>query len=97
MTPQYGQTQSQAGGAASANLQLSQANAQATRVRVTMGGATGSVVAFFRLGNGAQTATAADMPICGGTYIDVDKSKNDDNFACIAPSGTPTFYVTPIY
>lgn len=45
---------------------------------------------FFRIGKGAQTATAADLRLGPGERIVIAKAETDDNIAILASANTPS-------
>jgi hypothetical protein len=55
---------------------------------------SGTVIVFCRWGVGAQTATAADVPLPSGT-VQVFFKGTADTVACLASSTTATVYVMP--
>lgn len=48
----------------------------------------GANICHVRIGEGAQTATTADMPVRAGSEIIVQKGEGDDTLAHISASGT---------
>lgn len=53
----------------------------------------GPNIAFFRMGDAAQTAVATDFPLLVNAVYLLTKG-TASNFAAIAPAGTATVYVT---
>ncbi|MNY44884.1 hypothetical protein D3C86_1799490 [compost metagenome] len=49
--------------------------------------------AYVRIGQGAQAATAADMPIRANSEIIVQKGEGEDTLAYLAAAGTPVLHV----
>lgn len=80
--PRRGQNQVLTPGAASASVGI---DATAKSVRLVNSGAN---ICHVRIGNGAQTATTADMPIRAGAEIVVSKGDGDDSLAHISATGT---------
>jgi hypothetical protein len=81
--PQYGANQSVTAAGTSASITI---DANSKSVRVVNTGSTN--VAHFRIGTGAQTATAADCPILPGESLIVSKAEGQDTLAYISGSGT---------
>jgi hypothetical protein len=81
--PQYGANQSVTAAGTSASITI---DANSKSVRVVNTGSTN--VAHFRIGTGAQTATAADCPILPGASLIVSKAEGQDTLAYISGSGT---------
>ncbi len=84
---------------ATITLSVTAANTQGTltvqsnQVRVYNAGTN---KAFIRWGNGAQTATTADMPVAPGSVESFSKASGDLGVAAICAGGeTATVYVTP--
>ena len=48
----------------------------------------GANICHVRIGEGAQTATTADMPVRAGSEIVVQKGEGEDTLAHISASGT---------
>ena len=69
-------------GAASASLTV---NAQDKAVRLVNSGAN---ICYVRIGEGAQTATTADLPVRAGSEIVVRKRDGDMTVAHISAAGT---------
>ena len=68
--------------ASSASISI---DAQAKSVRLVNSGAN---ICHVRIGNGAQTATTADLPVRAGSEIIVAKGDGDDTLAHISATGT---------
>lgn len=68
--------------AASASVSI---NSTAKSVRLVNAGAN---ICHVRIGNGAQTATTADLPVRAGSEIVVSKGDGDDTLAHISAAGT---------
>jgi len=49
---------------------------------------TGGNICHVRIGEGAQTATTADMPVAAGTEIIVSKAETDEILSHISAGGT---------
>lgn len=59
---------------------------------------TGSALAYFRYGIGAQTAVTTDCPIAGGdAYLVSISDTHDTVFAAIRDSSDTTLKITPGY
>ena len=58
---------------------------EAKSVRIVNSGAN---LCYIRIGQGAQTATAADMVVLGNSSVIVSKGEGDDTIAAVSPSGT---------
>lgn len=84
-----GGNQSVSGTTTSASVTV---RADAKSVRVVN---TGSVVVFVRIGTSTQTATAADVPVRGGSDLILAKGDGEDTVAVITASSTATVYVQP--
>ena len=87
--PAYGSTQTLTPAAASANVVI---DADKTSKNLLIQN-TGANIAFVRVGAGAQTATAADLPIPAGKSLVITKDQSHDNLAHISAAGT-TLLVT---
>lgn len=80
--PHYGSNQIVTPAAASANVTITAADKS---VRIVN---TGANIAYFRIGEGAQTATTADVAIPAAASIIVQKGITDNNIAHISAAGT---------
>jgi hypothetical protein len=80
-TPAYGSTKTLTSTASSASVQMP---AGTKNIRVAN---TGANIAYFRIGNGAQTATAADCFILPNTIEIFTKDHDATTFAHISPAG----------
>lgn len=49
---------------------------------------SGANICYVRIGNGAQTATTADIPVRAASDVIVRKSETDDTLAYISATGT---------
>ena len=76
--PAYGNNQVLAAGAVSATAGILPASKS---IRIVNSGAN---IAYFRVGEGAQTATVADCPILSGQSIIVEKGDGDNNIGYIS-------------
>jgi hypothetical protein len=54
-----------------------------------------SVIAYVRVGTGAQTATAADYPIPLGAQVCIDCEPENNTVAYITASGTGSLHIIP--
>ena len=86
--PRRGANQAVTTGAVSASVSL---DPVAKSVRIVNIDATN--VAFVRIGAGAQTATAADMPVRPNSEIIVQKGDGEDTLAYLAAAGTPILHI----
>lgn len=73
---------------ASASIDI---DAQCRSVRLVNSGAN---ICHVRIGEGAQTATTADLPVPAGGSIIVSKAPGEDTLAHISAAGT-TLHVQP--
>lgn len=53
----------------------------------------GSTVVYVRVGNGTQTATAADYPIPVGGQVTITKEQDHQTIAYIAPAGSGSLHI----
>lgn len=81
--PAYGSTQNVTAAAASASISLTRSTKQ---VRIENTGATNP--AYIRIGQGTQTATAADLVVSPGKAVVVTKMTDDNVLAHISAAGT---------
>lgn len=86
--PKRGANQTVTTGVASASVSI---DPVAKSVRIVNADATN--IAFIRIGAGAQTASAADLPIRANSEIIVTKGDGEDIIAYIAAAGTPVLYI----
>lgn len=75
-----------------------------TSTAIVLGGAshirvvnTGTTAVFVRAGVGAQTATAADLPVAGSYNIILAADPKTTHTGAIMASSTATVYFTPGY
>ena len=80
--PARGTNQVASSGSASASVSLDKA---AHSVRLVN---SGSNICYVRIGEGAQTATTADMPVRAGESVIVSKGDGEDTLAHISAAGT---------
>jgi hypothetical protein len=52
-----------------------------------------TVVSYVRVGEGAQTATAADYPVLPSTQIVLSKAQDQNTVAYIAPAGGGSIHI----
>lgn len=53
----------------------------------------GSTVVYVRVGNGTQTATAADYPVPIGGQVTITKEQDHQTIAYIAPAGSGSLHI----
>lgn len=82
-SPKYGSGQNVTASGTSASITLAKGTKQ---VRVCNTGSTNP--AQVRVGNGAQTATAADFHLPAGAIEVITKNEDDDTLAYISAAGT---------
>lgn len=78
-------------------------SATTTSASVTLGAATkslllvnsGSQLVYVRVGEGAQTATAADMPLRAGSEVLIGKPNDALTVAYLAAAATSTLSIMP--
>lgn len=75
-------------GAASASVNVDKV---AKSVRLVNSGAN---ICHVRIGEGAQTATTADIPVRANSEVDIQKGYGDDTVAYISAAGT-TLHIQP--
>jgi hypothetical protein len=92
-TAATGLTQTIAGTVASASITLTAVGVNNPHALISNEGTT---TAFIRFGIGAQTATAADVPLLGGNQV-VLNIGGANTVAAIMATGTANIYVTPGY
>lgn len=80
--PQRGANQVVSPGAASASVNV---DPHAKTIRLVNSGAN---ICHVRVGQGAQTATTADMPVRANSEVDMQKGDGDDTVAYISAAGT---------
>lgn len=80
--PARGTNQVASPGGASASVSLDKS---AHSVRLVN---SGSNICYVRIGEGAQTATTADMPVRAGESVIVSKGDGEDTLAHISAAGT---------
>lgn len=90
-TPLQGKGQPISASTTSASITLDAAGVAANQLAIYN---AGSVLAFVRVGIGAQTATSADLFIPPGAFITITKGRGD-TVAAITASSTATIYVMP--
>jgi hypothetical protein len=81
--PRRGTNQVTTPAAASASISI---DPEAKSVRLVNSGTTN--ICHVRIGQGAQTASAADLPVLPGESIVVSKGEGEDTLAHISASGT---------
>lgn len=80
--PRYGANLVVTPAAGSANSAINQ---QDKAVRLVNSGAN---ICYVKIGDGAQTATTADMPIRAGSEVLIRKSQDHNNIGYISAAGT---------
>jgi hypothetical protein len=92
--PTYGSNQTISATTTSSSVTLTGNSLNDAIVRISN---AGTVAVFCRLGNGAQTATAADVAILGGTTMHISRptvAAPITVVACLASTTTATVYVS---
>lgn len=91
--PDYGTGQTIAATTTTASVTLTGNSLNDSIIRISNAGAA---AVFCRAGNGAQTATAADVALLAGTSMIISRptlSTPINTVACLASTGTATVYV----
>jgi hypothetical protein len=93
--PDYGTNQTVSATTTSSSVTLTGNSLNDSIIRISN---AGTVTVFCRAGNGAQTATAADVAILGGSSMHISKPTPGpvviNTVACLASSTTATVYVS---
>lgn len=86
--PAYGSgvTVAPSASSASTTLGLNSKNLAITNLSST-------IVSYVRVGEGVQTATAADYPVMPNTQVRITKADHHTTVAYIAPSGTGSLHI----